>query len=390
MRIANTMEIRLQNAIKIIQDIESNLGITNIEIAQKGGLSVPTISNIVTILKNNDMVMTVGTGESSGGRRPIQLSLNPKHQYSIGVSIARHTVYLLLIDFECRVCEKEKYYLQFEEGDAYWNKINCLIKKMQEKIPIQCEVGIALPGFVDYEQNIAFHTHTLGVSTVSLESIYKILGKDVLVGDSCRLAAMAQVFAKPDVKDHFFVLLSRRVSGILIQDGSIFKLKASSLDVGAMLIDQTVKRSVYGTPGSFLELCSASRIIDIIKEKYDVSQYEMFFEEIEKGNQEFTEIWDYYLKYLSIAIYNIYAIFKLDIVIGGEMAKYVEPYLQQIHDRIKDLSIENTQNLDIHCSVFGEYDEAYGAALESRSLYLRNQLPEILKNSATAVPVQKK
>lgn len=41
-------------------------------------------------------------------------------------------------------------------------------------------------------------------------------------------------------------------------------------------------------------------------------------------------------------------------------------------------------------SVFGEYDEAYGAALESRNLYLRSQLPEILKNSATTVPVQKK
>ena len=111
MKVANTMEIRLQNAFYIINEIECNPGITNTEIAQKRGLSVPTISNIMNILKGSDIVMTTGTGESSGGRRPVQLSLNPEYQYSIGVSIARHTVYVLLIDFEGHIHEKEKHYI---------------------------------------------------------------------------------------------------------------------------------------------------------------------------------------------------------------------------------------------------------------------------------------
>jgi predicted transcriptional regulator len=51
-----------------MREIEGNPGITNTEIAQMRGLSVPTISNIVNILKNSKLVMTTGTGESSGGK----------------------------------------------------------------------------------------------------------------------------------------------------------------------------------------------------------------------------------------------------------------------------------------------------------------------------------
>jgi predicted NBD/HSP70 family sugar kinase len=390
MKVANTMEIRLQNTLNIINDIECNPGITNTEIAQKRGLSVPTISNIVNILKNSEMVMTTGTGESSGGRRPIQLSLNPKCQYSIGVSIARHTVYVLLIDFEGHIYEKEKYYIQFEENDEYWHEIDGLIKKKREKAPVPCEVGIALPGFVDYDQKYAFDTYTLGTPTVSIDNIYRILGVHVSIGDSCRLAAMAQVFAKNDIEDNFFILLSRRVSGILFHNRSILNLKVSSLDIGAMIIDPTKKEAIYGAPGSFSELCSASRIIDILKKDYTITNYEDFFVKIEKGNLEFAKMWNFYLKNLSVAIYNIFSILKVDIVIGGEMAKYIAPYIQKVKDYIKDLSPKNIQNISLHCSIYGEYDDAYGAALEARSLYLHDKLPKMLKNSAAMVPAPTK
>ena len=99
MKVANTMEVRQNNALNILNDIECNPGITNAEIAQKRGLSNPTISNIVNILKGSHMLVTAGTGESSGGRRPLQLSLNSEFQNYIGVSIAKHTLYLARIDF---------------------------------------------------------------------------------------------------------------------------------------------------------------------------------------------------------------------------------------------------------------------------------------------------
>lgn len=388
MRVANTMEIRLQNALNIIDDLGCSPGITNTEIAHNRGLSIPTISNIVNILRNSSIVMTTGTGESSGGRRPVRLSLNPQYQYSIGVSIARHTVYLLLIDFSGEIYEKQRHYIQFEDNDDYWYKIRELITKMQEKVSAPCGVGIALPGFVNEDQTFALGTHTLGTSAMDLEHIHEILGDDVSIDDSCRLAAMAQMFGKAYVEDNFFVLLSRRVSGILIYDRSIFKFKGSSVDVGSMLIDPSQKTAVRGVPGSFYELCSASRIVDFFRANGMTAGYDDFFEEINKGNEEFAGIWDMYLRNLSIAVYNLYAVFKVSIVIGGEMAKYIQPYTRIVDDYVSALSGSAIQDIHLKCSIYGEYDDAYGAALEARSLFLNEKLPEILKSAAAAAPAK--
>lgn len=386
MKIANTMEIRLQNAVNILNDIECSPGITNTEIALSRGLSIPTISNIVNILKGGDVVITAGTGVSSGGRRPIQLSLNPEYQYSIGVSIARHTVYLILIDFEGHILEQQRYYFTFEETDEYWQEIDNMIQKIQKVAPGTCGVGLALPGFIDYENGVALNTYTLGTSTVSLDHIYRILGDTVSIGDSCKLAAMAQVFAQSNIEDSFFILLSRRVSGILIHDNSILKLKSSSMDIGAMIIDTTKTEPLYGAPGSLSEMCSASKIIDLLKDHYSLNRYEDFFDEIKNGNEELASIWETYMKNLAIAIYNIYSIFKTKIVIGGEMAKYLQPCLEDLLAEIREVSCEDKIELVLNCSIYGEYDDAYGAALETRTLYLYEKLPEMLRNAAAAAP----
>lgn len=388
MKVANTMEIRLQNALNIIDDLSCSPGITNTEIAHSRGLSIPTISNIVNILKNSGIVTTAGTAVSSGGRRPVQMTLDPKYRYSIGVSIARHTVYFLLIDFGGKICDKERYYIQFEDTDEYWNKIRDLIEQMKEKAGAPCGVGIALPGFVSREKDFVLKTNTLGKDSIDLEYVHNILGEGVTIDDSCRLAAMAQMFGKSYVEDNFFVLLSRRVSGILIYDRDIFKFKGSSIDIGAMIVDPADKSAVRGVPGSFYELCSASRIVDFLKNNSDAYGYDDFFEAIDNGNQEFAQIWEDYLKHLAVAIYNIYAIFKVSIVIGGEMAKYIQPYTEIVDDYVTEISSNAIYDIHIKCSIYGEYDDAYGAALEARNLFLNETLPEILKNAASSVPAQ--
>ncbi len=383
MNVSNTMAIRLQNALNIINDLECNAEITNTEIAHKRNLSIPTISNIVNILKNNDVVITAGTGESSGGRKPNYLTLNADVHNFIGVSVAKHTVYLVLMDFSGKMLVKEKHYVQFDDSEIYWNQIHTLIQKVNEKTTIPCDIGIALPGFVRVEEGIVSGTDTLGVSTVSLENIYKIIGENVSVNDSCSLAAKAQIFGKECISDSFFVLLSRRVSGTLIFDRDIFKFKTSSIDIGSMLIDSESKDS----SGTFYELCSASRIIEyLIANNHSTIYYEGFFEGIQNGNIEFTELWNSYLKKLSVALYNIYSIFKVDIVIGGEMAKHIAPYADQLYDYVNALHPEGMQEIHIQCSGYGEYDDAYGAALEARVFYMNRVLPEMLKNAASVSP----
>lgn len=390
MRVANTIEVRLNNAINILYEIECHSGITNAEIAQKRGLSSPTISNIVNILKGSDILVAAGTGESSGGRRPLQLSLNSDFQNYIGVSIAKHTLYITRIDFAGVIHEKELIYKDFEASKTYWEEIRQIIKDFEAKTGVPCKCGLALPGFVDIAANVVEDTQTLGVSKLSLNDIYDVFGPEVTVGDSCYLAGTAQVFGKDDYQDSCFVLLSRRISGTVFRGNEIIKMKKSSMDIGTMILDPYAQTSKYGLPGSFLELCSASKIIDILKESSKDIIYDNFFKEIENGNEKYSAMWDEYLKHLTFALHNIFAFFGIDIVIGGEMAKYIEAYEYKLEAYLEKMVPGGGGDARLRFSTYGEYDEAYGAALEARSRHIQEMLPDILKNAAASALEQSK
>lgn len=385
MKVANTMEVRQNNALNILNDIECNPGITNAEIAQKRGLSNPTISNIVNILKGSHMLVTAGTGESSGGRRPLQLSLNSEFQNYIGVSIAKHTLYLARIDFAGVILECKKIYKDFENTRVYWQEIREIIEEFQTESGGQCRWGVALPGFVDESRGIVTDTDTLGVENLSLRDIHDILGTETAIGDSCQMAGMAQIFGKSEYKDACFVLMSRRISGVVFRNNEMIKMRRSSMDIGAMILDPHCQVAKYGLPGSFLDLCSASKIIDILKESTTKVRYEDFFNEIENGNEKYSALWDAYLRHLTLALHNIFAFFGIDIVLGGEMAKYIEPYVQKLDDFLREMIPDipgggGLARLDF--SSYGAYDEAFGAALGARSMQIKEVLPEILKNAA--------
>ncbi len=372
------MEVRQQNAAIILREIERRPGITNGEIAQEHALSVPTISNIVNILKNCGMIMAVGTGASSGGRRPKQLSISPDYQDYIGVSIARHTIYLVLIDFAGNILKKERFYRNFTGDSDYWAGVADLIETFRSASGGICRTGVALPGFVDQVRDRVYDTYTLGVEDILLEDVYAQLGGRVTVGDSCRLAGLAQIFRRTDDQDFFFVLLNRRISGVLVQGDEIFGLRRSSFDIGAMIIDPEERTSDYGIPGSFLELCSASRIIDTVRKDSDVVNYDRFFEVLADGNQMFAGLWARYIRHLATALHNLYAVFGVDMVIGGEMARYLEPFALEIKKGLP----EESQDMHIFFSDYGAYDDAFGAALSARGDHLSERIPEVIRDAA--------
>ena len=59
---------------------------------------------------------------------------------------------------------------------------------------------------------------------------------------------------------------------------------------------------------------------------------------MEKGNQEYRELWDDVLHHLAIGIADLRMAFDCDITLGGFVADYMEPYLS----KLKKLVLEQT------------------------------------------------
>ena len=61
--------------------------ISRVHLARTAGLSAPTVSTVVRRLIDDGLVLEVGHGASTGGKRPTLLQLDPRARYAVGVHL---------------------------------------------------------------------------------------------------------------------------------------------------------------------------------------------------------------------------------------------------------------------------------------------------------------
>ena len=76
--------------------------ISRIELATNSGLTPPTITQVVRELIAHGLVVEVGRGASTGGKRPTLLQLNPNAKYAVGVLFERNICVIVVVDLAGR------------------------------------------------------------------------------------------------------------------------------------------------------------------------------------------------------------------------------------------------------------------------------------------------
>jgi predicted NBD/HSP70 family sugar kinase len=94
-----------QKAKQVYEYIRRRNIVSKIDLKQKSGLTVSTLTRILEELTEQNLIQEVGFGESTGGRRPILYRTNPKYAYVFGLDISRFTSKLLLCDLHLNIVE---------------------------------------------------------------------------------------------------------------------------------------------------------------------------------------------------------------------------------------------------------------------------------------------
>lgn len=82
----------------ILDLIRSSGTVSRTELAAKSGLTEATISKIVKTLLDEQLVVEAGFADSTGGKRPILLSLNTSARHAIGVLLDARTIIYVVAD----------------------------------------------------------------------------------------------------------------------------------------------------------------------------------------------------------------------------------------------------------------------------------------------------
>jgi len=146
--------------------------IARADIARRSGLSPATITAITAELIDENLVFEKAAGDSSGGRPPILLALNPKGGYVIGIKLTENSATAALTDLEAMIVTKRFQELPGHSPDVVVKELSHLVNTMLKENNLDKQqllgVGIGMAGIVDSGKGVLRESPILGWQDVPL------------------------------------------------------------------------------------------------------------------------------------------------------------------------------------------------------------------------------
>jgi len=236
--------IRAINRSTILNTIKTYVAIPRAEIARLTGLSPATVSGISAELIQENLVFEKETGDSSGGRRPIMLAINPHGGYVVGIKVMEDHALGALTDLEATLLGKQSYPLTDTSplgvSQALSELIWELLNKSENPAPNLMGVGVGLAGIVDSVQGLVRQSPFFGWIDVPLRELIqdRVNAPVYLDNDVNTLAFAEKWFGAGRGIDNFLVVTFGRGIGLgIVVNGQFHHgTRGSAGEVGHIVI----------------------------------------------------------------------------------------------------------------------------------------------------------
>ena len=359
----NNLQVRDVNKNRIMNFLYSNNGATKQNIADSLSLSMPTVSLILKDLEKRGLVMKSGTLKSSGGRKPFVNSLDYGARLSCGIEITQNHLRFVVIDLGENLLFYKKIREPFRNNDEYFKTLaedlDLFLQENHVDLSKLLGVGIAVPGLVNTKADLLEYSPTLQVKGLPIGSLKKYIPYPVMLNNEANLAGLAEIWKMDEVESAVFLSVNKGVGGAIIIDNKLYNgINGYSGEFGHMTIVQNGLPCSCGKKGCLEAYCSTKVLTEPNFEDVDD-----FFAALEMGNQYCKQKWDNYLDYLATGVNNIRTVFDSEIIIGGEVDRYLEKYSDIFLEKLLALHSFGGKPDYLHFSKFNDKASAIGAAL---------------------------
>jgi predicted NBD/HSP70 family sugar kinase len=241
--VARPTTIRDINRQIVLNYIRERGPISRAEIAQETALQRSTVSLIVDELKIGGLIEEL-SGESTGGRPPILLSLRSADAVAIGVDLGTIRTVVATSDLAGRVLEQEEFPTDPDASKTISRVIECARRLDAKSGGTVDGVGISLPGLVDPESGSAvFIPHFRWRDFDIAKEVRAATGLAVSADNDANAAALAELwFGRPEireVRDFIMVLVEEGVGTGIVFDGQVYRGKSGAAgEFGHMTIGE--------------------------------------------------------------------------------------------------------------------------------------------------------
>lgn len=382
---SNNIEVKRNNRNRVFRYVNSHGKTSRPEIAEALGMSVPTVMQMVSELEEAGLLREAGELQSTGGRKARAIEPVWDSCYAIGLDVTRNHIGLLATNLSGQVLLHERICKPFVNDDSYYREAGEILRQFLEQAGLSEKkilgVGISIPGVVDSVKNRIIHSHVLQISHVSADIFQKYIPYPCTLINDANAAGSTEGLENAGEGRHMVYLsLSNSVGGaVIFHTGDARGNQQSGLghiyvgnhwrsgEFGHMVIYPDGQECYCGKKGCLDVYCSALRLADLAE-----GRLENFFEGLEQGDPEMRKAWETYLDILAVAVENLHMAFDCDVVLGGYVGSFMEPYLAEFRKRIEKNNIFDDGGSYVKVCRYRVEASAFGAALYYIDQYVRS------------------
>ena len=369
MILSDSKILKNKNALKLLELIKNNSEISRADLAKKTELTPASITKIVQKLINEEIVVELGLGDSTGGRPPKILKLNSKAGNFISIYLASDYIELVLYDLGVKRIYEDKHDIWIRTKNKIIDDIVAMIERAIETSRVKVlGIGIAVNGLVDTKSGISVYSPHYKWNNVNLVKILEEkFNIKVYVENDVRAMAMGEKSYGIAKKSENFVVINieNGVGSALYLNNQIYRgTHFGAGEFGHIPIEDNEQRCSCGKKGCLETLVNNQNLEDKyfnLTEK-NLKAWEIY-EEYNKGNKIAVQLVENIAVVLAKGLVPLVNILNPDLIIIVRDKNRAQDKLDKnIIKELKNRTFGNlSDSLNIVSSSFGKESANKGA-----------------------------
>ncbi len=210
---------------------------------------------------------------------------------------------------------------------------------------------------------------SLGLEDYLFENSQWEMDCPIKLFNSPKAAAITELTSKSQDEASSFVYLwigANIGSSIIYENRRLVGNHFREGEISHLPIVPDGKPHYCGKNGCFGAYCELNELA-----KHSNHDIAAFFSGLKDHKKDYEKAWDEYLRYLAMGINSLRTLFDLDIVPGGDLALYIEGYMDVLQEKIKEISCFSESGDYIHLAGVKQYAASIGAAQQMNLEFLK-------------------
>ncbi|MFM9327404.1 ROK family transcriptional regulator [Paenibacillus mesotrionivorans] len=330
------------------------------EVAKTTGLTKATVSTLVAELMEENLLYEIGTGESSGGRKPVLLVFRQDAGYAIGVDLGVRDIHAVLTDLKGTIVHETRSSLRgMDTPEQVLGRLKDCLRRLMNKAPASpygvVGIGVGVPGITDDKGTVLFAPN-LGWRNVPLQSLLEAEFKvPVIIDNEANAGAVGEkeFGIGRDVSNLIYISVGIGIgSGIILKDELYRGASGYSGEMGHFTVHADGRPCRCGNVGCWELYASEQAILaeaeallspdaaddgsgaetaaeadDSATEVPRQAELEALASLADSGNEAAQELFRRTGRYLGVGVVNIINTFNPELIIIGNRFTLAERWL---------------------------------------------------------------